>query len=217
MPKIIYLDESGYLGWTFTHPYRAGGSSRFLTISYIIISEGSENDIERFVRDMYNHFGCNPKKEFKATKMKAATKLFVAEKIMELLVKNTDFILGTITVSKEKVMPHIRTDSNKLNNYMIGQSILPLISNSPKVSLIRDNRTVKVQSGNSCIDYLQMKLYFDYSSGTKIKDFPTESNTHLGIIFIDWVANFVWSHYEDKNSEPFKAMANRLINTTLYF
>lgn len=217
MLKTIYLDESGDLGWKFTAPFRAGGSSRFLTIAYIVIPNGSEKIIERFVKDIYILFSKNPAKEFKATDMSSSQKQTVTEKIVELLNKNPDFIIGSITVKKERVMNHIRSDSNKLYNFMIGQSILPKISNSPKVSLVRDNRSVKVQSGNSCIDYLQIKLYFDYGSPTKIIDFPTNSHTNKGVIFIDWITNFVWSHYEDGKSVSFDLLANRLINETLYF
>ncbi|AZB91680.1 hypothetical protein DKE41_019025 (plasmid) [Acinetobacter pittii] len=36
MKACIYLDESGDLGWNFNHPYRQGGSSRFLTIACVI-------------------------------------------------------------------------------------------------------------------------------------------------------------------------------------
>jgi hypothetical protein len=35
---LIYLDESGELGWKFDAPYRKGGSSRYLTIASLVIS-----------------------------------------------------------------------------------------------------------------------------------------------------------------------------------
>lgn len=33
----VYFDESGDLGWSFDKPYGAGGSSRYLTIAFLII------------------------------------------------------------------------------------------------------------------------------------------------------------------------------------
>jgi len=36
MHSHIFLDESGDLGWKLNSPYRNGGSSKFLTISYLI-------------------------------------------------------------------------------------------------------------------------------------------------------------------------------------
>lgn len=217
MPKKVYLDESGDLGWKFDAPYRKGGSSRYLTIAYAIIPQDKNILINRFVKDIYYRFNIPFSKELKATHMSIDQKLIVASKTIDFLNKNTDFLLGAITVSKERVMTHIRTDANKLYNYMIGQSILPKICNSPSVSLVRDNRTIKVQSGNSCIDYLQTKLWFEYSSPTLLKDLPTDSHTNKCLIFIDWMTNFVWSYYEDKSSKPFEMLSRKLINQTLFF
>jgi len=35
-PVRIFVDESGDLGWQFNDPYRAGGSSRYLTLACLI-------------------------------------------------------------------------------------------------------------------------------------------------------------------------------------
>lgn len=100
---------------------------------------------------------------------------------------------------------------------MIGLSALPKIKDIAEIEMIRDKRSVKVKSGNSCIDYLNIKLAFDLDSATKLIDTPTESHTELNLIFIDWVVNFVWSHYEDNKSEPFNRLLERLDIIELFF
>jgi hypothetical protein len=100
---------------------------------------------------------------------------------------------------------------------MIGLSTLPMIKNFPEIHMIRDKRSVKVKSGNSCVEYLNIELAFKLDSATKLIDDPTESHTELNLMFIDWVANFVWSHYEDTKSEPFYRLSEKLSNTELFF
>jgi len=54
MSHKLYLDESGDLGWKFHLPNRQGGSSRYLTIAYIIIPLGLEKKCSRFVKSIYD-------------------------------------------------------------------------------------------------------------------------------------------------------------------
>lgn len=217
MPKKIYLDESGDLGWIFDSPYKQGGSSRFLTIGYCVIPFDKNLVINRFVKKIYKHFKLTKSTEIKASSLNAPDRLYVAQKILDLFNANPDFILGAITVSKTKVQPHLRADANKLYNYMIAQSILQHVSSSPNAHLIRDNRSVKVKSGNSCIDYLQMKLWYEIGTKTVLTDVPSESHMVNGLIFIDWVTNFVWSYYENGKSEPFDLLIHKLKNQTMFF
>jgi hypothetical protein len=217
MSHKLYLDESGDLGWTLNKPFRNGGSSRFLSIAYIILPNEKIKYCNRFVRNIYNLFKVSPNVELKATSMSNEQKLITAGKIVSLLKSNPEMCLGAITVKKENVKEHLREDGNILYNYMIGVSTLHNIQTFKQIDIIRDNRSVKVKSGNSCIDYLKIKLGFDLKSDTILIDKPTESHIELNIIFIDWIANFVWSHYEDSKSAPFLRLEPYLKNQTLFF
>lgn len=117
----------------------------------------------------------NPNSELKGSSLNQQTKEFIAIKTVRLLAKHPDIAIGSITVRKEHVASHIQNDPNKLYNYMIKLSILDKISNYTSVNLIRDNRSVKVKSGNCLIDYLQISLWFDMNSATKIVDIPSDS------------------------------------------
>lgn len=217
MPKKIYLDESGDLGWKFTAPYRNGGSSRFLTLGYIVVPYDENKRLYRFVKKMYEKYKISPTVEFKASTMSLKTKTEISKSIIELLNNNPSFILGAITVNKQNVKPHIRVDGEKLYNYMCSLSVLHHILQSPNALLTRDVRSVKVQSGKSCIDYLQTKLWFEHGVPTIISDLPCASHTNLSLIFIDWICNFVWSYYEDGVTDMMNILAPKLNNQTLFF
>jgi hypothetical protein len=217
MPRTVFLDESGDLGWTFTAPYRNGGSSRYLTLGYLIIPQGKDYIPGRLVTSIYDKYGIKPTNEKKGADFSLKQKEFVAAEIVKVLNSNPDFRAGAITVKKEMVRSHIRDDGNKLYNYMIKRSALDLIYTSPHVRLVRDERSIKVESGNSCIDYLQITLWFEYSVETVIEDFPSPSHHHKPLIFIDWLTNIVWSHYEDGQSTPYGILSPKIKNQTLFF
>ena len=130
---------------------------------------------------------------------------------------NPDIKIGAITVNKSKVQQYIREDANKLYNYMIKLVALESIKQEPVVNLIRDNKTVKVKSGNSLIDYLQTILWFDMDSKTKLVDRPSDSKNVQNLIFIDWINNIIWGNYEDNNSEPYQAMRSVIESKKLFF
>ena len=217
MPYKLYLDESGDLGWSFHLPNRDGGSSRYLTIAYIIIPDGLEKKCSRFVRSIYDLLKVNYNIELKATSMKDSQKELVAGKIIRLLNDNPDFVLGAITVKKENVAPHMRTDCNLLYNYMMGLSIPDKILTFDTVDVVSDKRSVKIKSGNTCIEYLRIKIAYELGSATKLIDTPTESHTELNLMFIDWIANFIWGNFEDQKTIPYNRIAPRLQHQTLFF
>lgn len=67
---LIYLDESGDLGWNFDKPYREGGSSRFLTIASLVINPSKKHLTKRLIKNLYNKFKWPPKIEKKWSDMK---------------------------------------------------------------------------------------------------------------------------------------------------
>ena len=53
----IFADESGDLGWTLDKPYRAGGSSRHLTVASVCVPPEKRHLPKRVVRDLYKKYG----------------------------------------------------------------------------------------------------------------------------------------------------------------
>lgn len=213
----IYLDESGDLGWVLNKPYRHGGSSRYLTIAYVACPQEKKHLLKRIVRKVYGKTKTDPKIELKGSALSVNDKKYFANKVRELVSMNPDIKIGAITVNKSKVQQHIRDDSNKLYNYMIKLVALESIKQEPVVNIIRDNKTVKVKSGNSLIDYLQTILWFDMDSKTKLIDIPSDSKKVQNLIFIDWINNIIWGNYEDDNTEPYQAMRSVIESKKLFF
>jgi len=168
MQSHIYLDESGDLGWKFDSPYRNGGSSRFLTIGYLICPIQECHMVKRVVREVYNRFRFTPSKEIKASDLNSHHKEFICEATIKLMTKKPYFHLGAITVKKENVGAHIRRDGNTLYNYMMGHSLIGHIENHISCKISRDYRSVKVLSGQSCVDYIQTIIWFHRNKTTVV-------------------------------------------------
>ena len=81
----IYLDESGDLGWSFSQPFRHGGSSRFLTIAFVACPSEKKHLLQRVVRNVYRHTKSDPKEELKGSMMTTSQKNYVAKQIRSLL------------------------------------------------------------------------------------------------------------------------------------
>lgn len=112
-----------------------------------------------------------------------------------------------IIAKKENVQSHIRQDANKLYNYMCGLIVPQYVTKEPFFEFIPDKRSIKVESGNSLSDYLQTKIWFDHSSTAKLLNKPQESHQDYNLQFADWIANLVWSNFEDNKTEYFNALS----------
>lgn len=215
---IIYLDESGDLGWTLNAPYRHGGSSRHLTIASLVTTPSKKHLPKRLIQKLYKKFKWPTKIEKKWSEMNKEERLWFARKAAELQKRNPDEIQYlSITVKKENVLDHIRRDANKLYNYMIGISLLTEMSKHPSVCFLPDPRSIKVESGNSLHDYLQTKLWFDLSAETILETKPCDSAACTNIQFADMVSGIVQGHFEDGNSKPWDEIEKSISFKKLFF
>ena len=151
----VYFDESGDLGWTFNKPYGAGGSSRYLTIAFLIIEPKLTFVTKRIVRNIYRMAGHSFAKELKGSRLRDHEKVQFVQKVRRMLQKHSTIKLAAITVDKRNIEPHIRNDKNFIYNYMIKLVIPEYIKTYNEVSLFPDPRSIKVKSQNSMKDYLQ--------------------------------------------------------------
>jgi len=213
----IYRDESGDLGFSFKKPYRKGGSSRFLTITFLIIPKELSKHPKRIVRKLYKKKERSTNKEIKGSRLSENDKIYIAERTVKLLEKYPDIKIMAITVNKRKVKKHIRSDPNKLYNYMISLVLPKKIKQQKIITLIPDKRSIKVASGNSLIDYLQIKLWFELNSETVIEYYPLESHTSLNLQYIDWISYIIWKRYEDKESKVLDILKKRIELHQLFF
>jgi hypothetical protein len=213
----VYLDESGDLGWSLDKPYRSGGSSRYLTIAALIIPKTLAHLPKRIIRKTYKAKQLSSGGELKGQYLsKEETNKFI-QKVIHLKKREPSVTLSVITVKKENVQPHIRSDANKLYNYMVNFAILQEIKECPAVDFIPDPRTIKVASGNSLVDYLKTKLWFELNSATVIKHIPVESKKNLTLQFIDFIAHVVWSRHENNEYDSYRLLRPYITERHLFF
>ena len=212
------MDESGDLGWKFDAPYRKGGSSRYLTIAFMMCPSNKSHKLDRIVKQIYETRHVSFKDtEIKGSSLTIDEKERIATLTRKLLEKDKDFRLIAITVSKTNVKEHIQRDPNKLYNYMIQLALLKYVRRYDEVNLIRDNRTVKVASGNSLIDYLQTYMWFELNGMTVLNDMPLDSKSSRKLVFIDWMNNIIWGHYEDGNDSAYSILSGCMHERKLFF
>lgn len=217
MAVCIYLDESGDLGWKFDAPYRNGGSSRYLTIACLITPKNKRNLPKRILRKMYKRFDWNTSVEKKWSQMNIDERIDFAKRALALRQKHPDIKYFSMTVKKENVQSHIRHDPNKLYNYMTGLLLLEEMSHFSKVEFYPDPRSIKVESGNSMQDYLQIQLWFEKNTSTILTTIPAESSSNLNVQFADMLSGVVQGHFEDNNSSPWRIMASSINTRRLFF
>jgi len=213
----VYLDESGDLGWKFNAPYRAGGSSRHLTIACLIVPKDKVHLAKRIIKKLYKKYNWSPSKEKKWSEMSMEQRIEFAKKAHTLRNSHPDIKYFSITVNKIKVMEHIRTDGNKLYNYMINLALAEEMSHYDQVTFIPDPRSMKVESGNSMHDYLQTQLWFEKSVSTTLITIPQDSASNINIQFSDMLSGVIQGHYEDGNTEPWRILASSIYSKKLYF
>lgn len=217
MSVIIYLDESGDLGWKFDAPYRSGGSSRYLTIGAICVPPEKKHMPKRVVKGLYTKFGWPIGKEVKWSDMASKERKEFSQRAKAMCDSHRDIFLHGIVVQKQNVMAHIRNDSNKLYNYMIRLSLLDRMAQHDVVTMVPDPRSIKVNSGNSLHDYLQIELWFTKKATTNLVTHPSNSKDCRGIQFADMLAGLVQSRYEDNESSNFQVLAPRITFSRLFF
>lgn len=217
MPIIIYLDESGDLGFNFSAPFRSGGSSRFLTIGALCVDPQEKHLPKRLIKNLYRKFKWDTTKEKKWSGMSGIARAEFASEARVLCDRNPDIRLRAITVKKTNVQEHIANDSNKLYNYMIRLMLLDFMAKYDRVTLVPDPRSIKVKSGNSLTDYLQTELWFTKEVKTRLSACPQDSQLCLAIQFTDMLAGLVRCHHEDGEQKNFESLRPRVAVSRLFF
>ncbi|MFA5182414.1 MAG: DUF3800 domain-containing protein [Syntrophales bacterium] len=213
----LYLDESGDLGWVFNKPYQAGGSSRYLTIATLIIPKTASHLPKRIVKEIYSDRKQPTSVELKGKDLSKNEKDKFIAKTVNLLRLQSLIQISVITVTKQNVKDHIRSDANKLYNYMVNFAILDKIKSFSVVNFIPDPRTIKVASGNSLVDYLQTQLWFELNVSTTLIHSPMESKANLNLQFIDFISHIFWRRYEYNEYKYYRSIKPFVSEKHLFF
>lgn len=213
----IYADESGDLGWQFEPPYGQRGSSRYFTIFAACVPGEKCHLVDRIVRDMYKASRWNTKKERKWTDACEPSRRHFAQRAASLLTKHDDISYHAIVAYKPNVMTHLRGDSNKLYNYMLKLMLIDEMKMHDRVHFIPDNRSVKVESGNSLHDYLQTTLWYESGVSTVLHTTSTDSRQCMGLQFADFMAGATAAHFEHGKAQYLATPGLQIKLRKLYF
>lgn len=150
--------------------------------------------------------------------MSVAERVWFAKQAAALRTKYPDDIRYiSITVKKENVRGHIRSDANKLYNYMISLSLLNEMARHNSVTFVPDPRSIRVESGNSLHDHLQTQLWFEKQTATMLFTQSCDSASSRNVQFADMLSGVVQGHFEDGNSKPWSELRNSISYKTLFF
>jgi len=214
---LVYLDESGDLGWSFHAPHGAGGSSRYLTIGAICVPSAKKHIPKRVIRGLYNKFRWPTNIEKKWSMMTQDERVEFAHDAHAMCRAHADIHLHAIVVKKENVQQHIRNDSNKLYNYMIRLCLIDRMAQYDQVTMVPDPRSIKVKSGNSLHDYLLTELWFTKNVKTELQTTPVDSAQSLGIQFADMLSGAVQRRFESGMADCFAILRPRVNLKCLFF
>ncbi len=212
---IVLLDESGDLGFSFGKPFREGGSSRYLTLAVAFVPRALKKSPRKLITGLYKKYKWQSEK--KASEASLSQKLDFCALAANLLEAHPEIKVDCITVRKEKVEDHLRQDPNTLYNYMVGLVVPDYVGGYEKIIFTPDERSIKVRSGNSLADFLQVKLWYDHKFKTTIENRPSLSHYSYNLQFVDWIAHCVWVMYEDGAHEPFEVINKHIKLRKLFF
>ena len=71
--------------------------------------------------------------------------------------------------------------------------------------------------GNSLVNYIKVKLWFESNFPTIIHDCPQESYRNLNIEFVDYVANIIWNKYERYHTAVYDILKQKVESKHLFF
>lgn len=204
--SIIYLDESGDLGFSFDK-----NSSKYFVITLFETSL-SERELNKLIKISKERTIKNPisrKYEIKGSCKNTPhkTKIFLLKK---LLLKEPNLKITSIIVNKEKINDNLRDKSRVFYNF-ISKEVLKENSNQ-KIKLILDKKDRKERFTQEMNKYL-----VDTFESKKLDLSHEYSHCFAGLQIVDVFANSIFRNFERDETELFELIKNNLKLKKYYF
>lgn len=208
----VYFDESGDLGWILDQPYREGGSSRYFCIAFVILPADKVYLLSKLVRKIYKRYKLDPELEQKGMHFDDKFSVIVATQIRKLINAHDDIQLSYQIIRKSSLPPHViaHPDTNIIYSHMVEQGVAAPLIDIDKALIVPDKRSLPAKSMTSIPDHLRISLWFGHRSSVAFDYAPRESHDTMPLIFVDWLTNFIWRHYEDGRSGAFNVLEDIL-------
>jgi len=210
MHQLVYLDESGDLGWSFDRPYGRGGSSRYLVIAALSLPVAEDHCPERAMKDLFKASKWDRRKEKKWIHAPEPARRHFARKALQLAAARPQIAYHAIVVNKTRVACHLRDEGNLLYIHMVRLLLVDEMARHARVDFIPDPRSIKWGSGNSMHDYLSTWLGFELGARTQLRTHVIESRYCKNLQFTDMLSGVVHAHFEFGRSACFDMLSPRL-------
>ncbi|MGS2744614.1 DUF3800 domain-containing protein [Halomonas sp. LS-001] len=220
MQRLIYLDESGDLGWKFDAPFGQGGSSKHLTIASAFTSLETNKYLCRTVKDIKKRAKWPPKEELKWVDMPRSLRTEFCERAANICHKHPSIEYQSLILAKEGVFERLRHDDAMLYNYLIKVLLLEPLCRHRQVTLIPDPRGISPNAGHPLHIYLQGAIFERKVAGqstTELGVRQADSKSELGIQFADMLAGAIQLHYEGVSSEYYEILRPYINSYEFFF
>lgn len=207
---LVLLDESGDLGWNFNSPYRQGGSSRFFTIASIIGHNNQHREFGKFVRSFIGDHNWTSKHEKKWTDLSDSIRRDFAKKLVLLKQKNPELTLLVSVIEKEKLPKHIQGNHHLIYSWMAASLLSPSVRVYRQISICPDELNYGSNNSGLIDNFLRKELWFNLRSSTVVNHVARSHALENALIFADYLAGAVQSHFEDSRSEPFNIIQSSI-------
>ena len=216
---FAYLDESGDLGWVLDKPYQHGGSSRFLTISSILVHKADKHRLGRALDTFKRKLFVDPRLELKSTDLTPDQRILFMDIFLHEAKKVNKFLrIISKTVAKDNVKKSaFKKEPNLLYNYTTALCLLEKIADLEKVDLFADSRVTKVDAKLSFNQYLATKLAGDHDSDCQFNVHHVNSQHSQEVQCADIITNIIWRSYEFDVAWEKEKIKSYLSDGTLYF
>lgn len=173
--------------------------------------------MNRVVKKIYDYHRWSAKKEVKWTDLDDTSRLAFAQHAKTMVENNPSIKLFAITANKHKVQDHIRTDENKLFNYMVKLAFIDEISRYDQVILFPDERGIKVVTEKQMEEYLQTELIAYENSPSLLKVKPQDSQHNKTLQFSDYLAGLIQGNFQDNDTVPWDYLSANIVHKKLFF
>lgn len=207
---LVFLDESGDLGWIFDQPYRAGGSSRFFTIAAAFGVNNDHRKIGKVIEKIRHQRNWTSKNEKKWKNISQEAKIEFAQRAAGLLKNNHNIRALAAFIRKDRIPIHMHGHHHLLYSWIVSSLISPSIRVFNSVSICPDELNAGIGNDNLLENTIRKEVWFNLRSSSKINRIPRTAVLEDGLAFCDYLAGAVQSHFEDGCSEPYNILEKNI-------
>lgn len=204
--SLIYLDESGDLGFDFTKK----GTSKFFILTFLFTE--NKKPIEKIIKKI--HSGFKKSQKSKLTMLHAIKEKPVTRQRLLKQLALTECRIMTICLNKKNLSDKIKNDKSVLYNY--GTNILldriyskKIIKNLDNIILIASKRETNKYLNTNFKEYLKKNI--EDKHGIKISieiKTPAEEKILQVVDFVSWA---IYRRYEKNDNNYYQIIKNKIV------